>query len=123
MEEKDLITIIETSQRCKSNTHRIEELSDRMTGLEKKQEQIYDLTVAVRELAIQMSTVNTSLADVKEGLKEVKGQQDNLDKKIEDVKNRPAKAWADLGMKSLEKIVLIFVGGLGAFLLAKLFEL
>lgn len=86
--------LAEVEQRCKSNTHRIDELA---------QEQ-----KALNELATSVALMTQEQKDIREDISEVK-------KDVKSLTNLPAKRWNDV----IEKIVWLVLGGAVAALLAQ----
>ena len=64
MDEKYLLELSETSQRCKSNSHRIDEL-------ETEAKTNRDLIISVKELATEMKHMRGEMNDYNERLKEL----------------------------------------------------
>lgn len=92
VENKDLITLTEVAERSKSNTYQIGEIKSEIKEIKSEQKALYDLTSSVRLIASDMSKVNESLDEVKQGQKdltikmdtqisEVKGQIEKVDSK------------------------------------------
>ena len=85
----------DTDARCRSNTHRIDELA-------KNQEALVELTTSVRVLATQQATIETSLSEIKTGL--------------QTLKDKPGKRWEAI----VDKGIWAVLGGLLAFALSQI---
>lgn len=85
----------DTDARCRSNTHRIDELA-------KNQEALVELTTSVRVLATKQATIETSLSEIKTGL--------------QTLKDKPAKRWEAI----VDKAIWAVLGGLLAFALSQI---
>lgn len=85
----------DTDARCRSNTHRIDELA-------KNQEALVELTTSVRVLATKQATIETSLSEIKTGL--------------QTLKDKPGKRWETI----VDKGIWAVLGGLLAFALSQI---
>lgn len=64
MEEKHIQMIVETEQRSKSNTHRIDKLENTF-------DEIKELTIAVKEIAMETKANREDLSDINNRLKTI----------------------------------------------------
>lgn len=85
----------DTDARCRSNTHRIDELA-------KNQEALVELTTSVRVLATKQATIETSLSEIKTGL--------------QTLNDKPGKRWEAI----VDKGIWAVLGGLLAFALSQI---
>lgn len=85
----------DTDARCRSNTHRIDELA-------KNQEALVELTTSVRVLATKQATIEASLSEIKTGL--------------QTLKDKPGKRWEAI----VDKGIWAVLGGLLAFALSQI---
>ena len=85
----------DTDARCRSNTHRIDELA-------KNQEALVELTTSVRVLATKQATIETSLSEIKTGL--------------QTLKDKPGERWEAI----VDKGIWAVLGGLLAFALSQI---
>lgn len=85
----------DTDARCRSNTHRIDELA-------KNQEALVELTTSVRVLATKQATIETSLSEIKTGL--------------QTLKDKPGKRWEAI----VDKGIWAVLGGLLTFVLSQI---
>ena len=83
MEEKYIEKIVEAEQRSKSNTKRLD-------SLENKLDNIYELTVSVKEIATEMKAMREDV--------------NKIDKRVVDIENKPS--------KKMDQIWGYIVGGL-----------
>lgn len=94
--------LTETEQRSKSNTHRIDEL-------EQDQKVLNKLATSVAVMAQEQQTIRRDVAKSGEDIKAVR-------KSIEMLQEAPGKRWE----KVVEKIILVAVGAVVAWLLARM---
>lgn len=94
--------LTETEQRSKSNTHRIDELEQDQKALNK-------LATSVAVMGQEQQTIRRDVAKSGEDIKAVR-------KSIEALKAAPGKRWE----KVVEKIILVAVGAIVAWLLARM---
>ena len=85
----------DTDARCRSNTHRIDELA-------KNQEALVELTTSVRVLARKQATIETSRSEIETGL--------------QTLKDKPGKRWEAI----VDKGIWAVLGGLLAFALSQI---
>lgn len=103
MTQDELIQkLTETEQRSKSNTHRIDEL-------EQDQKVLNKLATSVAVMAQEQQTIRRDVAKSGEDIKAVR-------KSIEALQAAPGKRWE----KVVEKIILVAVGAVVAWLLARM---
>lgn len=103
MTQDELIQkLTETEQRSKSNTHRIDEL-------EQDQKALNQLATSVAVMAQEQQTIRRDVAKSGEDIKAVR-------KSIEALQAAPGKRWE----KVVEKIILVAVGAVVAWLLARM---
>ena len=93
METEHRLTQVE--ERSKSNSHRIEEL-------EKRQDNLEELTGTVKVLAVREQNVENDVKEIKNDVKALT--------------NKPAKKWESLS----EKIILTIASAVVGFILAKI---
>ena len=103
MTQDELIQkLTETEQRSKSNTHRIDELEQDQKALNK-------LATSVAVMAQGQQTIRRDVAKSGEDIKAVR-------KSIEALQAAPGKRWGQV----VEKIILVAVGAVVAWLLARM---
>lgn len=103
MTQDELIQkLTETEQRSKSNTHRIDELEQDQKALNK-------LATSVAVMAQEQQTIRRDVAKSGEDIKAVR-------KSIEALQAAPGQRWE----KVVEKIILVAVGAVVAWLLARM---
>ena len=103
MTQDELIQkLTETEQRSKSNTHRIDELEQDQKALNK-------LATSVAVMAQEQQTIRRDVAKSGEDIKAVR-------KSIEALQAAPGTRWE----KVVEKIILVAVGAVVAWLLARM---
>lgn len=87
--------LTECEARVKSNSHRLDEV-------ERRQDNLEELTSAVNVLAVREESVEKNVEEIK--------------KDVKDLTNKPAKRWDDL----VDKIIMIVTAALVGFVLAKI---
>ena len=81
--EDDKGLLIQTSERSKSNTHRIDKIEDRIKDIETEQKALYELTSSVKSMAENISDMKSDIKEVKKGQFDLSNKMDN---QITDVK-------------------------------------
>ncbi len=81
--------LVENEQRSKSN-------SKRLDGIENKVENIYDLTLSVREIATEM--------------KAMREDQNKMNERLKIIEEKPAKEYEETKKQIKSKVVSFFVG-------------
>src|SRR5574344_2111156 len=89
MEDNYIQKLIETEQRSKSNTHRLEKVEDTLQN-------IYDLTSSVKEIAIEMKAMREDV--------------NKIDNRVIAIEEKPAKNWDNLISTIITAIVSAIVG-------------
>lgn len=87
--------LTDVENRAKSNTHRLEEL-------EKRQDNLDDLVSTVKVLAIREENVENDVKEIKNDVKQLT--------------SKPAQRWDNM----IDRITMLIVGGIVAYILAKL---
>jgi len=119
MEDKDLVTLTETVERSKSNTHQIGELKEEIKEIHNEQKAIYELTSSVKLIAQDMSSIKESVNKVEQGQNML---SDKVDKQITDVKNQienvDSKSKFDIVPFMIKTIIPTLIGlGIGAYIM------
>ena len=86
MTEQETVLLIETEQRCKSNTHRIDNLENELKELQSEQKAIYKIATSVELIAQRVSNIE--------------GKVDDTNRKVD----AQAKAWQETERKLSEKV-------------------
>lgn len=90
MQETEVVErFVENEQRSKSN-------SKRLDGIENKVENIYDLTLSVREIATEM--------------KAMREDQNKMNERLKIIEEKPAKEYEETKKQIKSKVVSFFVG-------------
>lgn len=63
MTEQETVLLIETEQRCKSNTHRIDNLENELKELQSEQKAIYKIATSVELIAQRVSNIEGKVDD------------------------------------------------------------
>lgn len=112
--ENYLREMTETSERAKSNTHRIEEIEDDIKDLKEKNTALYEMSASIKNLS-------EGIVDIKSDVKVIKSEQGEMKTEITELKNTPIKAkagWVDNFGKLLFTAIAT---GIIAFILGQLF--
>lgn len=90
MQEAEVVErLVENEQRSKSN-------SKRLDSIENKVENIYDLTLSVREIATEM--------------KAMREDQNKMNERLKIIEEKPAKEYEETKKQIKSKVVSFFVG-------------
>lgn len=63
MTDQETVMLIETEQRCKSNTHRIDNLENELKEIQSEQKAIYKIATSVELIAQRVSNIETKVDD------------------------------------------------------------
>lgn len=132
MQDKDLVTLTETSERAKSNTHQIDEIKEEIREIKSEQRAIYDIATSVKLIAQDMGSMKEAINEVKQGqselsdkvdeqIKEVKSSQKTLDNKIDEVKNRPNKWLGIFGSNAFKSAAGVVGTAIATYFFLKVF--
>ena len=86
MTDQETVMLIETEQRCKSNTHRIDNLENELKEIQSEQKAIYKIATSVELIAQRVSNIETKV--------------DDTNSKVD----AQAKAWQETERKLSEKV-------------------
>ncbi len=103
MQEEMAVKLAEVDARSKSNTHRLDELGEKVDVLNR-------LTTAIEVMAAEQKHQGETMA-------EIKNDVTALDKKVEAIEQKPAKRWDGMVEKVIYGIVGSLVTALGAGLI------
>lgn len=102
MEHEDLaVRLAEVDARSKSNTHRLDEMDEKVDTLQR-------LTTAVELMASEQKHQGATMAEIKTDVAA-------LGKKVDVIEKKPAKRWEGI----VDKLIWGVVGAVLAFLLAR----
>lgn len=102
-QEEMAVKLAEVDARSKSNTHRLDELGEKVDVLNR-------LTTAIEVMAAEQKHQGETMA-------EIKNDVTALDKKVEAIEQKPAKRWDGMVEKVIYGIVGSLVMALGAGLI------
>ena len=102
-QEEMAVKLAEVDARSKSNTHRLDDLADKVDVLNR-------LTTAIEVMAAEQKHQGETMA-------EIKNDVTALDKKVEAIEQKPAKRWDGMVEKAIYGIVGSLVTALGAGLI------
>lgn len=112
--ENHLTTITQIEERCKSNTHRIEDAEADIKELKEKNNALYEINANIRTLSEGILTVKTDI-------QEVRVEQGEMKSDIADLKNAPDKTKAGIFTNVSKLIFTSIVTGIVAFILGVCF--
>lgn len=105
--ENYLREITETSERSKSNTHRLDEVEEDIKALKNENKTLYEMSASIR-------TLTDGVVSIKESVKEIKDEQGEMKSEIQDIKNAPVKTKAQW----VDKAIAAICGALGMAVLS-----
>ena len=111
--ENHLREITETSERSKSNSHRLDEMEGDIKSLKEENKTLYEMSASIKSMT-------DGIVSIKDDVKEIKTEQGEMKSEIQDLKNSPTKTkaqWVD----NIGKLVITsIVTGILAYLLGTL---
>lgn len=99
MEQDNLKILLETEQRSKSNSHRLDEVEEEV-------KENRELTVAVKEIATEM--------------KHLREEQTDMNKRLKIIEEKPLKEYEDTKKKVKEKALMFILGIIFTYIALKL---
>ena len=105
--ENHLREITETSERSKSNSHRLDEVEDDIKDLKEKNATLYEMSASIKNLS-------EGIIDIKTNVKEIKTEQGEMKNEIQDLKNSPTKTKAQW----VDKVIGAAFGAVGMAILS-----
>lgn len=95
MTDQETVMLIETEQRCKSNTHRIDNLENELKEIQSEQKAIYKIATSVELIVQRVSNIETKVDDTNSKVDaQVKAWQETerkLSEKVNEAENKPYK--------------------------------
>lgn len=114
MEEVHIKEFTEISERCKSNSHRLDKVEENIEKIIAENKTLYSLASSVEKISINMDYLKSSLDENSKDLKDMRTE-------IENVKSAPLKNKAN----TYDKVVWAILGAIGMgilyFLLGQMF--
>ena len=111
--ENHLREITETSERSKSNSHRLDEVEDDIKSLQEENRTLYEMSASIK-------TLTDGVVSIKEDVKEIKSEQGEMKNEIQDLKNSPTKAKAQWVDKSIGAVCGAIGMGILSYILSAL---
>ena len=102
-QEEMAVRLVETEARSKSNTHRLDEMDEKVDTLN-------GLATAVEVMAMEQKHQTETMAEIKTDV-------NTLGTKVDAIEKKPAKRWDGMVDKFLYGLVGVLAGALGAGLL------
>lgn len=98
MTDQELAKLVETEQRSKSNSHRLDEIEDEIKGIKNDQKAIYSIATSVEVIAQRITTIEAKVDDtnakVDSQAKALKETEAKLSEKINESERAPLKQTA-----------------------------
>ena len=88
MTEQETVMLIETEQRCKSNTHRIDNLEGELKEIQSEQKAIYKIATSVELIAQRVSNIEGKVDAQAKAWQETERK---LSEKVTETENQPYK--------------------------------
>lgn len=98
--------IAEIGERCKSNSHRLDDVEVAVKRLEDKNETLF-------EISANMRTLTEGVVNIKDDVKAIKSEQGEMKSQISDLRNAPDKNKA----KWMDKAIGAIIGAVGSAVL------
>ena len=111
--ENHLREITETSERSKSNSHRLDEMEGDIKSLKEENKTLYEMSASIKSMT-------DGIVSIKDDVKEIKSEQGEMKKEIQDLKNSPTKTKAQWVDNIGRLVITSIVTGIVAFVLGTL---
>ena len=112
MTEQETVMLIETEQRCKSNTHRIDNIEMEIKEIQSEQKAIYKIATSVELIAQRVSNIEGKVDDtnrkVDAQVKAWRETENKLSEKMNETENKPYKQVA-MNVNSVKVAVITCV--------------
>jgi len=109
MTDQERVTLIETEQRAKSNTHRIEGLEAEVKEIQNEQKAIYKIATSVELIAQRVSTIEDKVEDTNQKV-------NKLSEKVNENESRPYKQvatnWNSVKVAIVTAVCTLIVTGI-----------
>lgn len=112
--ENHLREITETSERSKSNSHRLDEMEGDIKSLKEENKTLYEMSASIKSMT-------DGIVSIKDDVKEIKSEQGEMKNEIQDLKNSPTKTKAQWVDNIGRLVITAIVTGIVAFLLGNCF--
>ena len=112
--ENHLREITETSERSKSNSHRLDEMEGDIKSLKEENKTLYEMSASIKSMT-------DGIVSIKDDVKEIKTEQGEMKNEIQDLKNSPTKTKAQWVDNIGRLVITSIVTGIVAFLLGNCF--
>lgn len=125
MTDNDKTILIETEQRSKSNSHRIDNLEIDLKEMKEENKAIYKIATSVEVMATKLGNIEDKVDEtnrkVDETAKAQRVAEERFLQKVTEVENRPAIQMAknvnEIKVKAITAIITFLItGGLGAII-------
>ena len=111
--ENHLREITETSERSKSNSHRLDEMEGDIKSLKEENKTLYEMSASIKSMT-------DGIVSIKDDVKEIKSEQGEMKTEIQDLKNSPTKTKAQWVDNIGRLVITSIVTGIVAYLLGTL---
>lgn len=95
MTEQERIILIETEQRSKSNTHRIDTVEEDMREIKNEQKAIYKIATSVEVIAQRVSNIEDKVDDTNKKVDAQNKAWQETERRLNDTQNEPYKRTAN----------------------------
>ena len=112
--ENHLREITETSERSKSNSHRLDEMEGDIKSLKEENKTLYEMSASIKSMT-------DGIVSIKDDVKEIKSEQGEMKNEIQDLKNSPTKTKAQWVDNIGKLVITAIVTGLISFVLGNCF--
>lgn len=120
MTEAERIILIESEQRAKSNSHRIDKLEEDMKEMKDENKAIYKIATSVEVMAEKLGNIEDKVDEtnrkVDETARAQRATEERFMERIENVENRPANQIAknvnEIKVKAITAVVTFLITGL-----------
>lgn len=110
--EAHLTAITQIDERCKSNTHRLDDAESEIKDLKEKNNALYEMSASIKNLSEGIATVKTDV-------REIRVEQGQMKEDITDLKNSPMKSKSKAWDSAWKFIITAVATGLVSFVLGQ----
>lgn len=112
MTEQERIILIETEQRSKSNTHRLDKMEQEMREIKNDQKAIYKIATSVEVIAQRVSNIEDKVDDTNAKVNAQAKAWQETERRLSEAQNEPYKRTAN----NVNSIKIAIITGICTFL-------
>lgn len=112
MTEQERIMLIETEQRSKSNTHRLDKMEEEMREIKNDQKAIYKIATSVEVIAQRVSNIEDKVDDTNAKVNAQAKAWQETERRLSEAQNEPYKRTAN----NVNSIKIAIITGICTFL-------